>query len=111
WRLPGATPGRQRLRLAPAPPPALPPPCDQRLRRWSSPDPKLDITPRGGRRGAVKRNAAVAVATAVLVAGVGLGAAVLTSRTAGAAPASAPLPVAYNGVDGWHQGRVRLPVI
>ena len=59
----------------------------------------------------MKRNAAVAVAAAVVVAGVGLAAAVLTSRTAGAAPASAPLPVAYNGMDGWHQGRARPPVV
>ena len=53
----------------------------------------------------------VILAAAVLVAAVGLGAAALTFRTASAAPTSAPLPVAYDGADGWHQGRARLPVI
>jgi hypothetical protein len=57
----------------------------------------------------VKRKPAAAAA-AVLVAGVGLGA-VLTFRAASAAPTPAPLPVAYNGADGRHQGRARLPVI
>ena len=51
------------------------------------------------------------VAAVVLVAAVGLGAAVLTFRAASAAGTSAALPVAYNGADGWHQGRARLPVI
>ena len=55
----------------------------------------------------MKRKPAVLVA-AVLVAAVGLGA-VAISRAASAAPA--PLPVAYNGADGWHPGRARLPVI
>jgi len=50
------------------------------------------------------------LAAAVLVAGVGL-AGVLILRAAGATPASVVLPVAYNGADGWHQGRARLPVI
>ncbi len=59
----------------------------------------------------MRRNVAVALAAVVLAAGVGLGAAVLTSRNAGAAPASAPPPVAYNGADGWHQGGARPPVI
>jgi hypothetical protein len=58
----------------------------------------------------VKRNVAVALAAAVLAVGVGLGAVAIT-RAASAAPASAPLPVAYSGAAGWHQGRVRLPVI
>jgi hypothetical protein len=58
----------------------------------------------------VKRKPAV-LAAAALVAAVGLGAAALTLRAASAAPTSAPPPVAYNGVDGWHQGRARLPVI
>jgi hypothetical protein len=58
----------------------------------------------------VKRKPAAAAA-AVLVAVVALGAAALTFRAASAAPTSAPLPVAYNGADGWHQGRARLPVI
>jgi hypothetical protein len=59
----------------------------------------------------VKRKRAAAVAVA-LVAAVGLAAAAaLTLRTASAAPTSAPLPVAYDGADGWHQGRARLPVI
>ncbi len=56
----------------------------------------------------MKRNVAVAVAAVVLVVGVGLGAVAVT-RAASAAPASAP--VAYNGAVGWHQGRVRPPVI
>ena len=59
----------------------------------------------------MRRNVAVALAAMVLAAGVGLGAAVLTSGTAGAAPASAAPPVAYNGADGWHQGGARPPVI
>jgi hypothetical protein len=59
----------------------------------------------------VKGNFVVALAAAVLAVGVGLGAAALTFRTAGAAPASMTLPVAYNGADGWHQGKARLPVI
>jgi len=50
------------------------------------------------------------LATVVLAVGVGLGAVVVT-RAASAAPASAPLPVAYNGAVGWHQGRARPPVI
>jgi len=58
----------------------------------------------------VKRNLAVALAVAVLAVGVGLGAVAIT-RAASAAPSSVPLPVAYNGADGWHQGRARLPVI
>ena len=58
----------------------------------------------------MKRNVAVVLAAAVLAVGVGLGAVVIT-RAAGAAPASAPLPVAYNGAAGWHQGRARPPVI
>jgi hypothetical protein len=58
----------------------------------------------------VKRRPAVLVAV-VLVAAVGLGAAALTLRTASAAPTLAPLPVAYDGADGWHQGRAWLPVI
>ena len=58
----------------------------------------------------MKRNVAVVVAAAVLAVGVGLGAIAVT-RAASAAPASAPLPVAYNGADGWHQGQARLPVI
>jgi hypothetical protein len=57
----------------------------------------------------VKRNVVIALAAAVLVAGAGV--AVLTFRSASAAPTSVPLPVAYSGVDGWHQGRARPPVI
>ena len=57
----------------------------------------------------MKAKFAVAAA-AVLVVGVGLGAA-LIFRTASATPAAVALPVAYNGADGWHQGRARLPVI
>ena len=52
----------------------------------------------------MKRNVAVAVAAAVLAVGVGLGAVAVT-RAASAAPRSAPLPVAYNGADGWHRAR------
>jgi len=58
----------------------------------------------------VKRNRVVALAAALLVVGVGL-AATLTIRAANAAPASASPPVAYSGVDGWHHGRARPPVI
>ena len=58
----------------------------------------------------MKRNVALVVAAALLAVGVGLGAVAVT-RAASAAPASAPLPVAYNGADGWHQGRARPPVI
>jgi hypothetical protein len=58
----------------------------------------------------VKRKPAAAAA-AVLVVAAGLAAAVLTLRAASAAPTSAPPPVAYNGADGWHQGRARLPAI
>jgi hypothetical protein len=57
----------------------------------------------------VNRKSAV-LAAAVLVAAVGIGAA-LTFRAASAAPTAPPLPVAYNGAGGWHQGRARLPVI
>jgi hypothetical protein len=58
----------------------------------------------------VKRKPAAAAAV-VLVAAAGLAAAVLTLRTASAAPTSAPLPVAYNGADGWHRGRARPPAV
>ena len=58
----------------------------------------------------MKRNRVVALAAALLVVGVGL-AATLTIRAANAAPASASPPVAYSGVDGWHHGRARPPVI
>jgi hypothetical protein len=58
----------------------------------------------------VKRNPVVVLAAALLVVRVGLGA-TLTIRAANAAPKAAPPPVAYNGANGWHQGRARLPVI
>ncbi|MGN6175126.1 MAG: hypothetical protein ACTHPS_19580 [Streptosporangiaceae bacterium] len=58
----------------------------------------------------MKRNWVVALIAALLVVGVGLGA-TLTIRSANAAPRAAPLPVAYNGANSWHQGRARLPVI
>jgi hypothetical protein len=58
----------------------------------------------------VKRNGVVALVAALLVVGVGL-VATLTIRAANAAPKAAPLPVAYNGANGWHQGRARLPII
>jgi hypothetical protein len=58
----------------------------------------------------VKRNWVVALVGALLVVGVGLGA-TLTIRAANAASRAAPLPVGYNGANGWHQGRARPPVI
>jgi hypothetical protein len=58
----------------------------------------------------VKRNVAVVLAAAVLAVGVGLGAAAIT-RAAGSEPASARLPVAYDGAAGWRQGLARPPVI
>jgi hypothetical protein len=58
----------------------------------------------------VKRNVAVVLTAAVVAVGVGLGAVAIT-RAASAEPASAPLPVAYDGAAGWHQGRARPPVI
>jgi len=59
----------------------------------------------------VKRNVAIALTAAVLAVGAGVAAAVLTFRSASAAPTSTPLPVAYSGANGWHQGRARPPVI
>ncbi len=58
----------------------------------------------------MKRNWVVALVGALLVVGVGLGA-TLTIRAANAASRAAPLPVGYNGANGWHQGRARPPVI
>jgi len=58
----------------------------------------------------VTRKFAVLAAAALAVV-VGLGAVALTLHAANAAPTSAPLPVAYNGAGGWHQGRARPPVI
>ena len=49
----------------------------------------------------MKRNWVVALVGALLVVGVGLGA-TLTIRAANAASRAAPLPVGYNGANGWH---------